>query len=62
MSPLEGCPTVFQVICNLTPGYHQVNNLNFDLFRSNFFASSSLLENLSPYRLCYSHDTDQFSL
>ncbi|KAG2267667.1 hypothetical protein Bca52824_062222 [Brassica carinata] len=23
MSPLEGCPTVFQVICNLTPGYHQ---------------------------------------
>ncbi|KAF2618467.1 hypothetical protein F2Q68_00042621 [Brassica cretica] len=27
MSPLEGCPSVFQVICNLTPGYHQVNNL-----------------------------------
>ncbi|CAN1232935.1 Sucrose nonfermenting 4-like protein [Linum perenne] len=23
MSPMEGCPTVFQVICNLTPGYHQ---------------------------------------
>uniref|UniRef100_M4ES76 CBS domain-containing protein n=1 Tax=Brassica campestris TaxID=3711 RepID=M4ES76_BRACM len=23
MSPLEGCPSVFQVICNLTPGYHQ---------------------------------------
>ncbi|CAN0914223.1 Sucrose nonfermenting 4-like protein [Linum grandiflorum] len=23
MSPMEGCPTVFQVICSLTPGYHQ---------------------------------------
>ncbi|XP_010269446.1 PREDICTED: sucrose nonfermenting 4-like protein isoform X2 [Nelumbo nucifera] len=23
MSPVEGCPTVFQAICNLTPGYHQ---------------------------------------
>ncbi|KAL9233298.1 hypothetical protein vseg_008317 [Gypsophila vaccaria] len=23
MSPVEGCPTVFQVICNLAPGYHQ---------------------------------------
>ncbi|XP_014512201.1 sucrose nonfermenting 4-like protein isoform X1 [Vigna radiata var. radiata] len=23
MSPKEGCPTVFQVICGLTPGYHQ---------------------------------------
>ncbi|GMH13161.1 hypothetical protein Nepgr_015002 [Nepenthes gracilis] len=23
MSPMEGCTTVFQVICNLTPGYHQ---------------------------------------
>ncbi|XP_029125652.1 sucrose nonfermenting 4-like protein isoform X2 [Cajanus cajan] len=23
MSPIEGCPTVFQVICSLTPGYHQ---------------------------------------
>ncbi|KAL8545590.1 hypothetical protein ACS0TY_005647 [Phlomoides rotata] len=23
MSPMEGCPTVFQVIYNLTPGYHQ---------------------------------------
>ncbi|KAL9248106.1 hypothetical protein vseg_021465 [Gypsophila vaccaria] len=23
MSPMEGCPTVFQVICNLTPGYHE---------------------------------------
>lgn len=23
MSPMEGCPTAFQVICNLTPGYHQ---------------------------------------
>lgn len=23
MSPVEGCPTVFQVICSLTPGYHQ---------------------------------------
>ncbi|GLT94919.1 hypothetical protein SLE2022_126300 [Rubroshorea leprosula] len=23
MSPMEGCPTVFQVICNLSPGYHQ---------------------------------------
>ncbi|XP_038705004.1 sucrose nonfermenting 4-like protein [Tripterygium wilfordii] len=23
MSPMEGCPTVFQVICNLAPGYHQ---------------------------------------
>ncbi|XP_038718172.1 sucrose nonfermenting 4-like protein isoform X2 [Tripterygium wilfordii] len=23
MSPMEGCPTVFQVVCNLTPGYHQ---------------------------------------
>ncbi|RWV89656.1 hypothetical protein GW17_00048187, partial [Ensete ventricosum] len=24
MSPAEGCPTVFQVICSLTPGLHQV--------------------------------------
>lgn len=24
MSPMEGCPTVFQVVWNLTPGYHQV--------------------------------------
>ncbi|URE34663.1 CBS domain containing membrane protein [Musa troglodytarum] len=23
MSPVEGCPTVFQVICSLTPGLHQ---------------------------------------
>ncbi|KAK7277937.1 hypothetical protein RJT34_22957 [Clitoria ternatea] len=23
MSPMEGCPTVFQVVCRLTPGYHQ---------------------------------------
>ncbi|XP_061338054.1 sucrose nonfermenting 4-like protein [Gastrolobium bilobum] len=23
MSPMEGCPTVFQVICRLMPGYHQ---------------------------------------
>ncbi|GMP60531.1 hypothetical protein CsSME_00023357 [Camellia sinensis var. sinensis] len=23
MSPMEGSPTVFQVICSLTPGYHQ---------------------------------------
>lgn len=23
MSPIEGCPTVFQIICRLTPGYHQ---------------------------------------
>ncbi|KAI4301783.1 hypothetical protein L6164_035030 [Bauhinia variegata] len=23
MSPMEGCPSVFQVICSLTPGYHQ---------------------------------------
>ncbi|XP_078440596.1 sucrose nonfermenting 4-like protein [Wolffia australiana] len=23
MSPVEGCPTVFQVVCNLTPGFHQ---------------------------------------
>ncbi|XP_010551058.1 PREDICTED: sucrose nonfermenting 4-like protein [Tarenaya hassleriana] len=23
MSQVEGCPTVFQVICNLAPGYHQ---------------------------------------
>ncbi|KAJ4956135.1 hypothetical protein NE237_012918 [Protea cynaroides] len=23
MSPMEGCPTVFQAICSLTPGYHQ---------------------------------------
>ncbi|XP_019187448.1 PREDICTED: sucrose nonfermenting 4-like protein [Ipomoea nil] len=23
MSPMEGCPTAFQVIYNLTPGYHQ---------------------------------------
>ncbi|KAK4427656.1 Sucrose nonfermenting 4-like protein [Sesamum alatum] len=23
MSPMEGCPTVFQVMHNLTPGYHQ---------------------------------------
>lgn len=24
MSPIEGCPTVFQVIWSLAPGYHQV--------------------------------------
>ncbi|KAF9607393.1 hypothetical protein IFM89_034626 [Coptis chinensis] len=23
MSPVEGCPTVFQAICSLTPGYHE---------------------------------------
>ncbi|MQL86538.1 hypothetical protein Taro_019076 [Colocasia esculenta] len=23
MSPVEGCPTVFQAICSLTPGFHQ---------------------------------------
>ncbi|OIW17498.1 hypothetical protein TanjilG_22610 [Lupinus angustifolius] len=23
MSPMEGCPSVFQVVCTLTPGYHQ---------------------------------------
>ncbi|XP_022742949.1 LOW QUALITY PROTEIN: sucrose nonfermenting 4-like protein [Durio zibethinus] len=23
MSPMEGCPTVFQVICRLSPGFHQ---------------------------------------
>ncbi|THG14554.1 hypothetical protein TEA_002586 [Camellia sinensis var. sinensis] len=23
LSPMEGCPTVFQVICSLTPGYHE---------------------------------------
>lgn len=23
MSPMEGCPNVFQAICNLTPGFHQ---------------------------------------
>ncbi|KAF2289202.1 hypothetical protein GH714_029379 [Hevea brasiliensis] len=23
MSPMEGCPTVFQAICSITPGYHQ---------------------------------------
>ncbi|XP_010259698.1 PREDICTED: sucrose nonfermenting 4-like protein isoform X2 [Nelumbo nucifera] len=23
MSPVEGCPTVFQAICSLTPGHHQ---------------------------------------
>ncbi|XP_028770861.1 sucrose nonfermenting 4-like protein [Neltuma alba] len=23
MSPMEGCPTAFQVICSLMPGYHQ---------------------------------------
>ncbi|CAL5378820.1 unnamed protein product [Camellia sinensis] len=24
LSPMEGCPTVFQVICSLTPGYHEL--------------------------------------
>ncbi|XP_024985732.1 sucrose nonfermenting 4-like protein isoform X4 [Cynara cardunculus var. scolymus] len=24
MTPVEGCPTVFQMICSLPPGYHQV--------------------------------------
>ncbi|KAK6913792.1 CBS domain, partial [Dillenia turbinata] len=23
MSPIEGCPTVFQIVCRLPPGYHQ---------------------------------------
>ncbi|CAL0302291.1 unnamed protein product [Lupinus luteus] len=23
MSPMEGCPSVFQVVCSLAPGYHQ---------------------------------------
>ncbi|XP_031485446.1 sucrose nonfermenting 4-like protein [Nymphaea colorata] len=23
MSPMEGCPTVFQVVCSVLPGYHQ---------------------------------------
>ena len=51
MSPLEGCPSVFQVICNLTPGYHQVNIL-----------VKSLLEHLSSFRLCDIHDTGAFSI
>ncbi|XP_043811236.1 sucrose nonfermenting 4-like protein isoform X2 [Manihot esculenta] len=25
MSPMEGCPTVFQAICSITPGFHQVH-------------------------------------
>ena len=28
MSPVEGCATVFQVVCRLTPGFHQVNALS----------------------------------
>ncbi|KAL0357320.1 UNVERIFIED_CONTAM: Sucrose nonfermenting 4-like protein [Sesamum calycinum] len=32
MSPMEGCPTVFQVIYNLTPGYHQVQISLFSSF------------------------------
>ena len=24
MSPVEGCPTVFQAICSLSPGIHEV--------------------------------------
>ncbi|KAG8636574.1 sucrose nonfermenting 4-like protein isoform X2 [Manihot esculenta] len=23
MSPMEGCPTIFQAVCSITPGYHQ---------------------------------------
>ncbi|PIN03797.1 hypothetical protein CDL12_23674 [Handroanthus impetiginosus] len=28
MSPMDGCPSAFQVIYNLTPGYHQFNTLS----------------------------------
>lgn len=27
MTPVEGCPSVFQTICSLPPGYHQVSFL-----------------------------------
>ena len=33
MSPMEGCPSVFQVICSLMPGYHQVVSVAFYEFR-----------------------------
>ncbi|CAK9159735.1 unnamed protein product [Ilex paraguariensis] len=26
MTPVEGCPTVFQTICSLPPGYHQTKH------------------------------------
>ncbi|KAG6432152.1 hypothetical protein SASPL_103726 [Salvia splendens] len=31
MTPVEGCPTVFQTICSLPPGYHQVGVLLWHL-------------------------------
>lgn len=41
MSPVEGCPTVFQAVCSLTPGHHQV---------SVFVPSSLLSFSLLPSR------------
>ncbi|KAG4928826.1 hypothetical protein JHK84_054375 [Glycine max] len=31
MSPMEGCPAVFQVVCNLMPGFHQELHDDFQL-------------------------------
>lgn len=44
MSPMEGCPTVFQVVWNLTPGYHQVYFIHYQRYYTQFsFLKSKLL-------------------
>lgn len=44
MSPMEGCPTVLQVVWNLSPGYHQVNKL----FWLSLLNLAQLVKVLSP--------------
>ncbi|CAN1219903.1 Sucrose nonfermenting 4-like protein [Linum perenne] len=43
MSPMEGCPTVFQVICNLTPGYHQVRHCFVSSMIGYFYCSEHMI-------------------
>lgn len=48
MSPMEGCPTVFQVIYNLTPGYHQVNPCGLRL--------QNMIGEIRPASITYSRE------
>lgn len=42
MSPVEGCPTVFQIIWSIPPGYHQVS-LETSLLDKNLVALNFLI-------------------
>lgn len=46
MTPVEGCPTVFQTICSLPPGFHQVCAVNLA------FCSNTALKKPLPF-FCY---------